>query len=611
MKPSLGRFPARVDTFGMSDALLRNLKAIYGDQAEGLLTRIEAVVRKYAPQVAEKLGGPGRGSLSQRDSILITYADQVLRDSTPPLRTLAAFLEQHVNETVSSVHILPFYPASSDDGFAVKDYYLVDPSFGDWAEIRRLGASYDLMFDAVFNHLSSESGWFRGFLADDPAYRDFFIVVEGEPDLSRVVRPRALPLLTEFRSAQGPFKVWTTFSADQVDLNFKNLEVFLATLDALLFYVSQGARFIRLDAIAFLWKEIGTPCLHAEQTHLIIQCLRAVLDRIAPKVGLITETNVPHADNISYFGNGLNEAQLVYNFALPPLVLHSLATGNSERLNGWVQSLPPPSETVTFLNFLASHDGIGLNPVRGILTDDEIQALVDRAIAHGGFVSEKTLPNGTRAPYELNINYFDALSSPFGAELLRVQVARFLAAHAVMLVIPGVPGIYFHSLFGSRGDRASARATGLARRINREKLQRDALETELSDPSSIRASVLRGMVHLLRVRQAHAAFSPEAGCEVLRFAPQIFAVIRAKADEVVLCCHNLSGESVEVTLPRTHGAADESWHLILTLNPSDPKRELSRNVILQPYEVLWLICDRSGRPSQPNSRCEQSRRIPC
>src|SRR5690606_35016656 len=108
-------------------------------------------------------------------------------------------------------------------------------------------------------------------------------------------------------------------SADQVDLNFKNPAVLLATTRALLFYVEHGAKFIRLDAIAYLWKEIGTPCIHLPQTHQVIQLMRAVLDEVAPDVRLITETNVPHPDNISYFGAGTNEAQLVYNFALPPL----------------------------------------------------------------------------------------------------------------------------------------------------------------------------------------------------------------------------------------------------------------------------------------------------
>ena len=260
--------------------------------------------------------------------------------------------------------------------------------------------------------LPSQHEWFQAFLKDDPQYRDYFIVVEGNPDLSQVVRPRALPLLTTFDTPSGPKQVWTTFSADQVDLNFRNPDVLLEIIDTLLFYVAQGAQFIRLDAIAYLWKEIGTSCIHLPQTHRVIRLFRSVLDAVAPHVMLITETNVPHNENISYFGNGRDEAQMVYNFALPPLVLHTFHTGNSRVLSKWAAGLNLPSDHTTFFNFLASHDGIGVNPARGILSDIEIDALIERVIQHGGLVSYKDDASGVQIPYELNINYFDALSDP-------------------------------------------------------------------------------------------------------------------------------------------------------------------------------------------------------
>ena len=386
------------------------------------------------------------------------------------MRTLAAFAARHLREVVSGIHLLPFYPWSSDDGFSVKDYFAVEPAYGTWADLGRFRPEFDLMFDAVFNHLSAQSEWFQRFLRDDPAFRDFFIMVTGDPDLSQVIRPRALPLLTEVPTAAGPRKVWTTFSADQVDLNFQNPEVLLATLAALLLYVRNGARFIRLDAIAFLWKEIGTSCLHRPQTHRLVQLMRTVLDRVAPGVRLITETNVPHTDNLSYFGDGTNEAHLVYNFALPPLVLHAMQTGNAVPLTRWAQTLALPSPQVTFFNFLASHDGVGLNPARGILSDAEIDALVARTLAHGGLISYKNMPDGSRLPYEMNINYLDALESG-GNEPTELAARKFLTAQAVLLSLQGVPGIYFHSLFGLA---SRAYASGIARRINRETEPRPA-----------------------------------------------------------------------------------------------------------------------------------------
>lgn len=510
----------------------------------------------------------GAGELSERDALLITYADQLREPERAPLATLADFTKTHLAGVVSGVHLLPFYPWSSDDGFSVKDFFAVAPAFGDWPDIDRFRPDFDLMFDAVFNHMSAQGEWFQKFLADEPAFRDFFVTVTGNPDLSQVVRPRALPLLTEFQTARGPEKVWTTFSADQVDLNFKHPAVLLATIRALLFYVQHGAKFIRLDAIAYLWKEIGTNCIHLPQTHQVIQLMRAVLDEVAPGVRLITETNVPHSDNISYFGDGTNEAQLVYNFALPPLVLHSLATGNAEKLTRWAASLTTPSPQTTFFNFLASHDGIGMNPARGILSQTEIDALVQRATDHGGFVSYKHNSDGSKSPYELNITYFDALSNPTATEPEVTQINRFLVAHAIMFALSGVPGIYFHSLFGSRNDRPGAETSRIPRRINRQKLSRAELEAELARPDSLRTRVFTGLRNLLQQRRKNPAFAPSATQRLLELDSRVFALerISTSGKHRVLCMQNVANEPVSV----------------------GPTAELKSAITLAPYEARWI-----------------------
>ena len=339
------------------------LTSLYGaDISPQLFDRVQKIMDGYRDRIHAR-----EASLTERDSILITYGDQVQTPGEKPLQTLSAFCRQNLAGVVNGIHILPFYPWTSDDGFSVVDYRKVDPVLGDWADISSMQSRFRLMFDGVINHISSQSDWFKAFLDDDPGYRDYFVVVDGFPDLSQVVRPRALPLLTTFKTPSGEKQVWTTFSEDQIDLNFQNPEVLLEILDILLMYVEQGATFIRLDAIAYLWKEIGTSCIHLPQTHQAIQFLRAALNDLAPHVHLITETNVPHLDNISYFGDGNNEAQLVYNFALPPLTLHTFRTGEARILSDWAKTLTLPSEHATFFNFLASHDGIDLNPARGIL----------------------------------------------------------------------------------------------------------------------------------------------------------------------------------------------------------------------------------------------------
>jgi glycosidase len=518
-------------------AVRDHLLALYGPETgSATFERLDA---RMGPHAAPGL----RTEVTQRDAILITYGDQVRKPGEPPLQTLADFCQERLEGLISGVHILPFFPYSSDDGFSVIDYRRVDPSLGAWDDVARLGRSFRLMFDAVLNHASRESEWFQRFLRNDPGYRDYFIAVDGEPDLSAVVRPRALPLLTEVQTAAGPKRVWTTFSEDQIDLNYANPDVLLAMIDILLFYAAQGAELIRLDAIAFLWKEIGTSCLHLPQTHRVVQLFRGVLDEVAPQVLLITETNVPHEDNISYFGNGYDEAQWVYNFALPPLVLHTLRTGSVRALSGWASALMPPPGRTTFLNFLASHDGIGLNPARGILSPGAIAALVADVEAHGGLVSYKHNADGSLSPYEMNVNYYDAVSPSGNGDTVEVQVARFMASQAILLAMQGVPGIYFHSLVGSRGWPEGVAESGRHRTINRQKLDLAMLEAELDDPHSRRAKVLEQYARLLRARASMPAFHPYDGAQrVMPCGEAVFAVLRTPAGQgaPVMCLQNVS-----------------------------------------------------------------------
>jgi glycosidase len=560
-----------------------HLDFLYGESAA---TQVEEAVQELVRKAGEarRAESSVKDKPTEADSMLITYGDQVRAPNEAPLKTLARFLSARVGGAISAVHVLPFYPSSSDDGFSVMDYHAVDPALGTWRDVESLGQNFDLMFDAVFNHASAQGVWFEKFLRQEPGWETAFFTVSGDPDLSKVVRPRALPLLTEFSTASGIKRAWTTFSADQVDINFSDPRMLLRILEALLFYVGQGARYIRLDAIAFLWKIPGTPCIHLEQTHRVIQLMRAVLDEVAPDVQLITETNVPHTDNISYFGDGSNEAQLVYNFALPPLVFHTLRTGDATRLRGWAQTLELPSERVTFFNFLASHDGIGLNPARGILEQKEIDGLVQTALDHNGFVSYKNNPDGTRSPYELNISYFDALSDPQHPESEDTQIARFLAAHSIMLALRGLPGIYFHSLFGSRGDRKAAEESGIPRRINRKKLDVAELDRALDNPTSIRARVFAGVRRLLEARASHPAFSPYAEQHVPEAPSGLFVTVRSAADgRKAICLTNVTPASISCMLPAHDGLR---WEPLVEIPPAT---SAGGDLRLPPYGIAWSV----------------------
>jgi len=579
------------------------LKDLYGEETgRRLYLRLNERLADYGNELAVSGVQPEARNLSERDAILITYGDMVRESGFPPLQTLADFCRQHFSEAINGIHILPFYPWSSDDGFSVIDYREVDEDLGRWEDILRLSQAFKLMFDAVINHISCESDWFRLFLKGDPRFRDYFIVVAGNPDLSRVIRPRTSPLLTSFETSAGVKQVWTTFSADQIDLNYKNSEVLFEMIELLLFYARQGAQFIRLDAIAFIWKEPGTTCLHLPQAHLIVQLLRAVCERVVPAMHILTETNVPHQDNISYFGDGTNEAHLVYNFALPPLVLHTFHRADCRALSGWAATLSPPSSQATFFNFLASHDGIGLNPARGILEEADIAALAEQTIAHGGFISSKANPDGTTSPYELNINYYDALNDPNAAESLDLQVSRFICAQAIMLAMIGVPGIYFHSLVGSRGWREGVEIKGKNRAINRQKLERGRLEAELSEPGGRRSIVFRRLTRLLKARASTPGFDPQGEQQALDCGKGVFGLLRWRrqaqgaksppgAESPLVCLHNVTARPQKARLDLEKLGMQGSGKFELHDLVSGEELWVGKSPVieLRPYQVMWLM----------------------
>jgi sucrose phosphorylase len=560
----------------MNNTIRDHLTFLYGaETADATLPRLVAMMARYRAKLASV--DAEAAFFDESDAVLITYGDMVQSAGQAPLDTLATFVQRTLPGVVSTVHLLPFYPYTSDDGFSVVDYHAVNPDLGDWDDVARVGTGFRLMFDAVINHISAESEWFQAFLRDEAPYTDYFTVVEPGTDLSAVFRPRTLPLLTPVDTPTGTKQVWTTFSADQIDLNYASPDVLLAIIDVLLTYVAYGARLIRLDAIGFMWKEIGTRCIHLPQAHAAIQLMRTVLDEVAPATILVTETNVPHIDNISYFGNGTNEAQMVYNFTLPPLTLHSFHTGDATALSRWAATLDTPSDRATFFNFLASHDGIGMTPARGILNPAEIDALAERVQALGGLVSFKTNPDGSQSAYELNINYSDALGKPGEQISAEYRANRFLASQAIMLALRGVPGIYFHSLFGSRGWQEGVAETGRARTINREKLQLDQIEAELATDGSLRQLVYDGYCRLLRVRSADSAFHPNGDQRILDLDPALFAVERTAPDgsSRVLCLQNVS--DVKVTVSAVTGTD------LLTNN-----LHASDTLTLPPYAIVWL-----------------------
>jgi len=576
--------------------IAKKLLFVYGEnKSKKIMIEIEKLLEKYQKIISFPSGK--EGLLNEKDVLFITYADNFRRPGEKPLITLDKFLKNYLVDTISVVHLLPFYPYSSDDGFSVINYREVNPAFGDWCDIEKISKDFALMFDAVVNHISSHSEWFQAFKQGEAAYQGYFICMDPETDLSQVVRPRALPLLTEVETKLGNRHVWTTFSNDQIDLNYTNPQVLVEMIDVLLFYVEHGAEIIRLDAIAYLWKETGTSCIHLPQTHAVVKLFRAILDAVAPQVLLITETNVPHEENISYFGELIpgtartDEAQMVYQFPLAPLILYTFLTGDTRALSGWVASLSTSSPGITFFNFIASHDGIGLNPARGILNENEIQALVDQTRAHGGQVSYKTNSDGSKSVYELNITLYDALNDPRSPQT-EVDIPRFMASQVIMLSLAGVPGIYVHSLFGERNCHGCVEHSGRARSINREKFQRADLETEMNKTGSLKQEIFSRYKRLLLLRKDQTAFHPAGNQQVLDINEAVFAVLRTSPDKqaMILCLVNATPIRQKVLIePDTWGlpTGEGLWHELIS-GESYPIIESQQELILTGYQAMWL-----------------------
>ncbi len=518
-----------------------------------------------------------KASWDEKDIVLITYADQFSAPGEKALPVFTRFYNEWLSHSFSHVHLLPFYPWSSDDGFSVIDYHEVAPETGSWRDIAELKKSASLMFDFVCNHMSAKSKWFENYINQTPGYKDFFISVDPETDLSAVTRPRALPLLTPFTLHDGSVRhLWTTFSEDQIDLNFASPEVLIAMVDVLLHYLMEGARYIRLDAVGFMWKIAGTNCIHLEQTHCLIQLFRAITDRVAPGTVLITETNVPHKDNISYFGNGENEAQMVYQFSLPPLVLHAVHCQDVRALCQWASSLKLPSLKTTWFNFLASHDGIGLNPLRGILPESEILSLVEKLQQEGALVNWKNNPDGTRSPYEINVTYLDALSAKESGD--NERIARFILAHAVLLSFPGVPAVYIQSILGSRNDYDGVERLGYNRAINRKKYRAGEIDAELEDNKSLRHSIYHHLTQLIAIRRTEKAFHPDSQAIFEMSGTHVFKITRtADNGERITALFNFSNQQQNIHSDIENGreliAGEDIRSTTLTLNP---------------WQVMWI-----------------------
>jgi len=553
------------------------LRFIYKEKHKEEITNnlIKLISRYYVP------GQKQKEKWSEANTVLITYGDSLINREQAPLEALNDFLIQELKKEITHVHVLPFFPFSSDDGFSVIDYKQVNPGLGTWENIREINQHFNLMADLVINHISSKSEWFQNFLDEKNPGKDYFITIDPATDLSSVTRPRSSPLLTPFSTASGMKHVWTTFSADQVDLNFSNPRVLIEMIDILLFYVNQGATIIRLDAIAFLWKETGTSCLHLPETHEVVKLMRDIVELVNPSTIILTETNVPNKENMSYFGDN-DEAHMVYQFSLPPLLLHGLHTGNSTFLTKWAKTLPDLPAGNTFFNFTASHDGIGVRPLEGLIHADEFDELLANMKKAGGMISMKKNSDGSESPYEINITYYDALAFTKNGDS-RFQKERFISSQTIMLALKGIPAFYIHSLFATPNYLEGVVQTGRARTINRRKYNINELNSIL-DAKTPNQEIFDELRRRIRIKQKNTCFHPDNPQVIIDLGKNIFAFKRKdeKRQKETFCISNVTAGNITTQLPGFAG---------ITTDILSGQRATNENIQLKPYQTAWLVND--------------------
>lgn len=571
----------------LSQKLEHQLSLIYADVEldRDIKTFRADLLREMRLEKEIKAPVPFANHWNEQDMILITYGDSVITDGEKPLKTLAKFMDQYFKQSINSVHILPFFPYSSDDGFAVIDYSSVNESLGDWSDISAIAGERKLMSDLVINHCSSRSAWFENFIKGEGKGHDFFFTADPDDDLSAVVRPRTSPLLRETETANGTQYVWCTFSHDQVDLDFRNPEVLLAFVSIIRQYLDAGVRIFRMDAVAFLWKIVGSSSINLMQTHEIIRLLRTLIEHAEPEAVIITETNIPNTQNLTYFGNA-NEAHCIYNFSLPPLLVNTLITGNCLYLKRWLMSMPPAQNGTAYFNFIASHDGIGLRPAEGLLSDEELNIMVNTMQNFGGRISWRTGESGQQKPYEINIALYDALQGTVDGPD-KWGLDRFICAHAVMLGLEGIPGIYIHSMLGTRNDYEKLKHTHHNRSINRHRWQLDDITQQLAQPRNEHSRVLARMLAIIDIRKKQPAFHPNATQFVLHLGLQLFGFWRQSLDrkQSIFCVSNISDQPQILRLSEMNLIANEDWFDLLSdMDITDTTEDITLN----PYQTVWL-----------------------
>ncbi|HKL37791.1 MAG TPA: hypothetical protein VJ876_02785 [Bacteroidales bacterium] len=486
------------------------------------LDRLYALIEEHLEEVT-----CGLTKWDQTDTVLITNGGSIVNAEEPPLQTLQKFLRQHLRDVIRCVHILPFFSYSNSDGSGI-DGYRVDPALGSWQDIEAIHQDFDLMMDLVTN---PESGQRQGF--------------------------------HNYPEGRSPEK-----------------DLFIEMLRVLFYYIHQGARIISLDDVASLWKDQDTAFTRQPQSHHIVKLIRELAELINPDCIILTETNMPARQNISSFSHNFDEAHMIYQSPLPPLLLRAMHTGDATLLSRWATTIPETDEENTFLNFTASHDAIDVRPLEGILPEDELNRMVEQMKDFGGCL--ETQSDGSESPYEINITWFDAMKGTTHG-INGLQKERFLCSQTIMMEMKGIPAFYLHALTATENDHKEGVGTGKNRNINPKKRHLEELEERLNNRNHPAHQIFHELKRLIGIRNGQPAFNPNAAQKVLELGPEFFVLRRMQEPgETLWAVSNVTPRQRQVDLSRINSRV--SLHDLISEKNFQP----DQTVALDPYQTLWL-----------------------
>ena len=441
------------------------------------------------------------------------------------------------------------------------------------------------MSDIILNHASSKGIWFKRFLEDRGEGKDFFLTVDREFNTRHIVRARSHKLLQKFKTVNGDKLVWCTFSRDQVDFDFKNPKVLLAFIKLIIFLSNKGVKIFRFDAVAFIWKRQETNCINLDQTHAIVRLFRTLLGLINNESKIITETNLPFGENFSYFGNS-DEAHIIYNFSLAPLIINTLIKGNSAAFRRWSMSMPPAKDNNSYLNFIATHDGIGLRPLEGIIKNNDIKILLNTLKRYGSKFTYRRDKNNKRVIYEANISLFDALSGTIKGKD-SYSYHRFYCAHAIMLSFEGIPAFYIHSLFGTRNNISLMKKTGIKRSINRTTYDYKDIMEALKNSNSHISKVFTNILNLIEIRKKQIAFNPNATQYTLNLGNNFFGIWRQSIDrkQSIFAIYNVTNKHQKLKINKLNILNLENWTDLISFKKLEARKVF---IYFEPYQFMWV-----------------------